>query len=250
MIRVDGLTKTFEAGELTVLEDVSFTVDRGASLAVIGPSGCGKTTLLYLLAGLSQPSAGVITIGGRRASASGGSAVNTAFILQDYGLLPWKTVWQNVCLGMKIRRLAAEEREARAAALLAQLGLTHHRDTFPARLSGGEKQRVAIARALATRPEILLMDEPFSALDTLTRERLQALLMGLWRAHGLTLIIVTHSIEEAVFLGGTIMVMDRHPGRIKALIDNPGAGESTFRERDAYFHRCREVRRQVEQAWI
>ena len=265
MIQVDSLCKVFDTGKGPVLKDMTFSVDSGRSLAVIGPSGCGKTTLLYLLSGLVRPSSGSIRIHGRMVSTHSdkdrGSGIvagknsradtsvdNTAFILQDFGLLPWKTVWQNVCLGMKIKNVSADEQENRARTLLEELGLSSHCDSFPARLSGGEKQRVAIARALATRPGILLMDEPFSALDTLTRERLQELLIKLWHKNELTMVIVTHSIEEAVFLGSTIMVMDAMPGRIRKLIDNPGAGDAGLRGREEYFHLCREVRCQVEMA--
>lgn len=247
------------------MKDMSFSVEKGHSLAIIGPSGCGKTTLLYLLIGLFQPSSGSITIQGIRNHACGESrskdgkgsgitggertfAGKTAFILQDFGLLPWKTVRQNVCLGMKINNVPVHEQQQRAHALLEEMGLSAHSNSYPARLSGGEKQRVAIARALATRPEILLMDEPFSALDTLARERLQELLIRLWHDNNLTIVIVTHSIEEAVFLGSTIMVMDARPGRIRTLIDNPGAGDAGLRGRDEYFRLCREVRRHVEQA--
>ena len=264
MIQVDSLYKTFETNGLTALSDLSFKLEPGGSLAVIGPSGCGKTTLLYLLAGLIHPSSGSISIRGCKAGAASGKnqeirdvtantgtiadiGENTAFILQDFGLLPWKTVWNNICLGMKINGVPRQERDQRAHVLISELGLSPQIDSFPARLSGGEKQRVAIARALATRPGILLMAEPFSALDTLTRERLQELTIRLWHDNALTIVIVTHSIEEAVFLGSTIMVMDARPGRIKTMIDNPGAGDAGFRDKEEYFRLCREVRSHVEQ---
>jgi len=244
VIYVNSLHKEFDGGALQVLDGITFSVADGESIAIIGPSGCGKTTLLYILAGLTAYGTGTVTVNGTPLQ---GPSRDTAFILQDFGLLPWKTVWQNVCLGMKLRGVSRAEQHTTATALLETLGLAQHRNYYPTRLSGGEKQRVAIARALALNPDILLMDEPFSSLDTFTREKLQNTLLEIRQAHRLTMILVTHSIEEAVFLGDKIMVMSRRPAQVKTIIANPGTGEISFRHDDAFFVTCRRIREMVEE---
>ncbi|HEY3421322.1 MAG TPA: ABC transporter ATP-binding protein [Methanomassiliicoccales archaeon] len=242
MINVEHLSKSFEGG-FQVIDDLTFSVEQGRSLAIIGPSGCGKTTLLYILAGLTRRSTGIVTVNGRPVE---GPSTEVSFILQDFGLLPWKTVMENVCLGMKLRGTLKEERERRADRLIGELGLEVHHEHYPARLSGGERQRVAIGRALATEPKLLLMDEPFSSLDTLTRERMQEMLLDIRERNGLTMVVVTHSIEEAAFLGDSILVLGGRPCTIRAIIDNPGAGSPGHRGTDAYFSTCKAVRKVVE----
>ncbi len=242
MIRVDHLYKEFEQGA-RIIEDLSFSVDEGRSLTIIGPSGCGKTTLLYILSGLTRPSAGSVSIGGREVNAP---SKDIAFILQDFGLIPWRTVAENICLGMKIRKVPREERDVRAKALMGELGLGGHGDDYPATLSGGERQRVAIGRALALDPKVLLMDEPFSSLDTLNREKLQDALMDVRRRTGLTTLIVTHSIEEAVFLGDSILVLGGRPCSARSLIVNPQVGGERCREAASFFSTCKKVRKAVE----
>jgi ABC-type nitrate/sulfonate/bicarbonate transport system ATPase subunit len=242
MIDVDRLSKTFEGG-FQVINDLNFSLDRGGSMAMIGPSGCGKTTLLYILAGLTKPTGGAVQINGRNVD---GPSPEVSFILQDFGLLPWKTVMDNVCLGMKLRGVPAEERVRKAGPLLEELGLELHRDHYPARLSGGERQRVAIGRALATEPELLLMDEPFSSLDTLTRERMQAMLLDIRKKNGLTMVVVTHSIEEAAFLGDSVLVLGGRPCTVRSVVPNPGAGTDGYRGTDSYFTTCKAIRKVVE----
>lgn len=242
MITVDRLAKRFEGG-FQVIEGLSFSLETGRTMAIIGPSGCGKTTLLYILAGLTRQTEGKVVINGRNVE---GPSPEVSFILQDFGLLPWKTVLDNVCLGMKLRGTPAEERVSRAERLLEELGLEQHRDHYPARLSGGERQRVAIGRALATEPKLLLMDEPFSSLDTLTRERMQEMLLDIRKRNGLTVAIVTHSIEEAAFLGDSVLVLGGRPATVRALIENPGVGETGHRGTDSYFAACKSIRRAVE----
>lgn len=241
VIRGESVTKLF-AGK-AVLSDISFAIKQGMSLSVIGPSGCGKTTLLYIISGLTLPTSGRVLIDSREIK---GTDVRTAFILQDYGLLPWKSVLHNVELGMKIRGISAEERRERAIRILREMGIDSHMDRYPATLSGGEKQRVAIARALASGPEILLMDEPFSSLDTLTRERLQYTMSDLQRERKLTMITVTHSIEEAVFLGDEIMVMTPGPGSVSRMIKNSGRRTPGFRNSEEFFKTCSTIRRSIE----
>ncbi|MBI5593982.1 MAG: ABC transporter ATP-binding protein [Deltaproteobacteria bacterium] len=241
MIEVDGLTHKFDKDGEAVLEDISFSLNAGDSLAVIGPSGCGKTTLLAIMAGLIPATAGRVTIQGNR-SRSG----KTSIILQDYGLFPWKTLAENMALGMKIQNMPAEVRTARTKQLLSELNLTPYAHRYPVQLSGGQKQRVAIARAIATEPDVLLMDEPFSSLDALTREHLQAVVKDMWRKNRLTFAIVTHSVEEAVFLGRFIMVLGSRPARIRAMMDNPLLDMENYRLSDTYFNKIKEVRKVLE----
>lgn len=241
VIRAESLVKSFSGS--TVLSGISFSLKRGKSLSVIGPSGCGKTTLLYMISGLIKPTSGRVLIDGMEVK---GADSRTAFILQDYGLLPWKNVLHNVELGMKIRGIPADERRDSAMNILSDLGIAAHTERFPANLSGGEKQRVAIARALASGPEILLMDEPFSSLDTLTREKLQYTVSGLQAERGLTMITVTHSIEEAAFLGDEILVMTPGPGRASRIIKNSGRRIPGFRNSETFFRICSTIRRSIE----
>jgi ABC-type nitrate/sulfonate/bicarbonate transport system ATPase subunit len=242
-IEVDRLCKTFLPSDGPVLDDISFLLNRGQSLSVIGPSGCGKTTLLYILAGLHHPSSGTVAIRGRQDARH---PAKTSFILQNFGLFPWKTVTENVALGLKIRRTPNPICRRITADLLDELGIGELARRYPVQLSGGQQQRVAIARALATDPDILLMDEPFSALDALTREHLQNIILKMWQKRQLTYMIVTHSVEEAVFLGSRIMVLSDRPTRVKAILPNPGFGEIGVRHRDCFFDRIRQIRQVME----
>ena len=221
------------ARTLPVLEDVSLQVGAGASCAVIGPSGCGKTSLLFLLAGLLAPTAGTVRVDDRS---------RTGVILQHYGLLPWKSVAANIGLGLRLQGADREQIRARVNELLVEMDLAAFADHFPGQLSGGMQQRVALARALATGPQLLLMDEPLSALDALTRERLQHTILDIWQRHRVTMVLVTHSIEEAVFLGRTVVVLTDRPARVAAVVDNPGAGRADYRQGETFFHQCRRLR--------
>jgi len=218
------------------LNGVSFTVARGSTCAIIGPSGCGKTTLLHVLAGLLLPRSGEVRVDGRPLH---GPRERTALILQDYGLFPWKTVWGNAALGLQIRGQLASGRQ-RVEGLLRELGLWEVRNRFPAQLSGGQRQRVAIARALALEPDLLLMDEPFSSLDALTRESMQELVADLFRRGGITAVLVTHDIAEAAFLGQKILVMA--PGRIGHEVSNPGALGRGYRASSEFLSLCTRLR--------
>ena len=235
MIALDQVHLSFaENGRvLPVLEDVSLQVGAGASCAVIGPSGCGKTSLLFLLAGLLKPTAGTVRVADRS---------RTGVILQHYGLLPWKSVAANIGLGLRLQGADRERTRAQVDELLVEMDLAAFADHFPGQLSGGMQQRVALARALATEPRLLLMDEPLSALDALTRERLQHTILGVWQRHRVTMVLVTHSIEEAVFLGQTVVVLTSRPARVAAVVDNPGAGRSDYRQSETFFHQCRQLR--------
>ena len=223
------LSFTHEGKSRQVLRDISFAVERRESCAIIGPSGCGKTSLLFLLAGLLRPDHGTITVAGQEKS---------TMILQNYGLFPWKTVAENIALGLVLQGEGKKQVAERVARLLGEMGLSGFGNHFPGQLSGGMQQRVAMARALAVEPRILYMDEPLSSLDALTRERLQNLIAEVWRSKEITMVLVTHSIEEAVYLGRRIVVLGGRPGRVLRLVDNPEAGGADYRDSDTFFHRC------------
>ncbi|PLY03020.1 MAG: ABC transporter ATP-binding protein [Desulfuromonas sp.] len=216
-----------------VLDELSFTIPADSTCAIIGPSGCGKSSLLFLLAGLKKPDSGEIRIAGNPRCGT---------ILQNFGLFPWKTVAQNIGLGLALRGENKQRTGEKVATLIDEMGLTGFDNYFPAQLSGGMQQRVAMARALAIDPEILLMDEPLSSLDALTRERLQNLFLQVRAKKKITAVIVTHSIEEAVFLGNTIVVLGQRPARILQIVDNPDAGDLAYRGREQFYNRCTMLR--------
>ena len=207
LVGVRGVSKVFANG-VQALANVSLDVEAGEFLSVLGPSGCGKSTLLRLIAGLSQPSGGTIELSADKAE--------LGFVFQEPTLMPWATALANVALPLKLRGVARSERAARAAEALANVGLKGFERTWPRELSGGMKMRVSIARALVTGPRLLLMDEPFAALDEITRHRLNADLLELWQRSKVTVVFVTHSVFESVFLSQRIAVMAARPGRIQS----------------------------------
>ena len=220
-VSIAGVSKVFNAGradEVTALSDVDLTVDNGQFVSLIGPSGCGKSTLLRLIADLTEPTAGTVTVAGKPAAkARHDQEYGIAF--QQAGLFEWRTVRRNVELPLELRKVSRAERRTRAEEMLALVGLSDFGGHYPAQLSGGMQQRVAIARALAVHPPLLLMVEPFGALDEMTRERLQAELLQICAKTGTSTVFVTHSISEAVFLSDKVVVMSARPGRITATID-------------------------------
>ncbi len=240
-VEVRDISVVYEGADRSVraLDSCALDVADGEPIAIIGPSGCGKSTLLLAVAGLVRPSAGDVLVGGR---AVDGPRLKTALILQDFGLLPWKTVFHNAALGLEIRGVAGAERARLVAEALERLGLAEFASAYPAELSGGMRQRLALARALALDADTLLMDEPLSALDALTREDLQGLLLDIWRQRRHTAMLVTHSIEEAVFLGRRVVVLSPRPGRVAAVVDNPEMGAEGYRETSAFYERCAELR--------
>jgi NitT/TauT family transport system ATP-binding protein len=212
-IAFDNATKRYAATKtpITILESITTQVQRREFVSIIGPSGCGKSTLLKMVAGLSPITSGNISIHGMTPQKA---RELVSFIFQDATLLPWRTVRQNVVLGLELDGMARETRNAKVEAVLSLVGLSHVADSFPRQLSGGMKMRVSIARALATRPQLLLLDEPFAALDEMTRDHINEELLRLREEQNWTTLFVTHSVAEAVFLSTRILILAPNPGRI------------------------------------
>jgi NitT/TauT family transport system ATP-binding protein len=206
------------ARRFTALDDITLDVKSGEFLALVGPSGCGKSTLLDLLGGLEAPTSGRILLDGRPIE---GPARDRGIVFQQYALFPWRTAVQNVEFGLDIAGLKSKVRREKALHYLDLVGLSAFANRYPHELSGGMKQRVAIARSLAYDPEVLLMDEPFAALDAQTRETMQGELLRIWRRTGKTIVFITHGIDEAVVLGQRVAVMTSRPGRIKQIVEVP-----------------------------
>lgn len=220
IITVDHVSKIFtnNNAKVTALSDVSLMINRGEFISLLGPSGCGKTTLLRMIADLIDPSEGTLTVdGGTPREARLGRKYGMVF--QSPVLYEWRTVQKNVELPLEIIKIPKPEREERALKMLELVGLTSFADHYPSQLSGGMQQRVGIARALALNPDILLMDEPFSALDEFTREKLHEDLLRIWKKTGKTIIFVTHNISESVYLSDRVCVLSPHPGRLSAVVD-------------------------------
>jgi ABC-type nitrate/sulfonate/bicarbonate transport system ATPase subunit len=263
MIELRDITFAYPGGA-AIFDRFSWCARRGQAWSVIGPSGCGKTTLLNLLAGLYRPTAGQILIDGQPLQRP---RPRTGLILQDYGLLPWATIRANTALGLDIRAFygpdgvhapadeVLDDREERVTGWLKRLGILHLAWQYPHQVSGGQRQRVAIARTLALNPDVLLMDEPFGALDEPTRQDLQHLTAQLQREHGLTTVIVTHNIEEAVFLGQNILVLGQHMHHAPMIVDNPHGlvantgdycrSDVTYRGGEVFAVRCQELRQML-----
>jgi NitT/TauT family transport system ATP-binding protein len=211
----------------TAIDKINLDIKAGEFMVIVGPSGCGKSTLLDLLGGLTLPTSGHILIDGKPIT---GPALDRGLVFQQYALFPWRTALKNIEFGLEAKGSGKRERAEKAEHFLAMVGLAGFGDRYPHELSGGMKQRVAIARSLAYDPGVLLMDEPFAALDAQTRETLQGELLRIWEESGKTIVFITHGIDEAVYLGQRVAVMTSRPGRIKAIVDIPLAQRS--REED------------------
>ncbi|NKB68055.1 MAG: ATP-binding cassette domain-containing protein [Candidatus Latescibacteria bacterium] len=215
MVSAQNIGKQFASG-IEALTAVDLQVPEGDFVSLVGPSGCGKSTLLRLIAGLSEPSSGILTVDGLQPTAARRQRQDLAYVFQDATLLPWRTVEQNVALPLELRHSPRAQRNERVQEILHMVGLEAFARAYPNQLSGGMRMRASIARALVTRPGLLLLDEPFGALDELSRQRLNEELLKLWEAHRWTGIFVTHNVFEAVFLSRRVLVMSPRPGRLVA----------------------------------
>jgi NitT/TauT family transport system ATP-binding protein len=220
ILQITRASKTFPGanGGTLALQATDLQVEENDFITILGPSGCGKSTLLRMVAGLDTPTTGSIELDGRPVL---GPGADRGMVFQSYTLFPWLTVLQNVCFGLREKGMAPAEQHALAWQFLAKVGLKGFENHFPKQLSGGMQQRTALARALANNPRILLMDEPFGALDHQTRELMQELLQGIWEAERKTVLFVTHDIDEAIFMGNRVVVMSARPGRIKCDLPVP-----------------------------
>jgi NitT/TauT family transport system ATP-binding protein len=231
LVEVRGISKVYPGG-VEALQGIDLGFPRGALTTLLGPSGCGKTTLLKIIAGLLAPTAGEVRIAGQRVTAPG---PERAFVFQDFALMPWATVIRNVAFGLELRGMGKAERYEIARRHIASVGLTGFEERYPHELSGGMRQRVGLARALAVDAEVLLLDEPFSAVDEQTRRMFQEDMLRLRQTQNKTFIFVTHSIEEAVYVSDRIVLLSRRPGRVSRIIepriDRSGTAEEIRRDR-------------------
>ncbi|MFP4588572.1 MAG: ABC transporter ATP-binding protein [Candidatus Bipolaricaulota bacterium] len=235
MIAIEGLHVDYVVdGGNQVIKDFNLRVKTDESLSIIGPSGCGKTTLLHAIAGLKEPTKGTIKVEPKG---------ETALILQNIGLLPWKTVQENALLGVQIRGRSGRQR---VKTLLKDLQIWEYRDRYPSHLSGGQKRRLGLVRALAVNPSVLLMDEPLVSLDEFIRERLQDVILRLWQKNELTMIMVTHNLEEAVFLGERIVVLTKQPANVSTILPNSGFGTVDYRRTEEFYSQVRNLREIVQ----
>ncbi len=249
VLQARGVAKRFSNGTLAVT-GVDLEVRAGEFTSLLGPSGCGKSTLLRLIAGLGEPSAGRIDWPAMRHDTHGQPMRDVGFVFQEATLMPWATAERNVMLPLILKHVPAKEAAARAAAALEAVGLGSFRRAYPRELSGGMKMRVSIARALVTQPRILLMDEPFAALDEITRQKLNDDLLALWARQRFTVLFVTHSVFESVYLSQRIVVMAARPGRVIAdvAIDAPFPRDASFRTSQEYAGACRVVSTKLHEA--
>ena len=247
-IRIDHLTVEYDAprggGRFTAVSDFTLDVARGTFVTIVGPSGCGKSTVLFAIAGLTMPTRGRVLVDGQEVT---GPGRDRAMVFQEFALMPWRTAVENVRFGLELQRWRADDRDARAERFVRLVGLKGFEHYRPHQLSGGMRQRVGIARALAVDPEILLLDEPFGALDAQTRETMGDELLGIWEQDKKTALFVTHSIDEAVFLGDVVVVMSRTPGRVVATIavDLPRPRTIDVTDTPAFVEHRRRIRRLI-----
>lgn len=248
MIAVEDVSVSYEAAgkRVMALEHLCLEVAKGAICAMIGPSGCGKSTLLKVIAGLHSDYRGAVFLNG---SVPDPKRDRIGFVPQQYGLLNWATAYENAVLGLKIKGDDPKKEKEHISSLLGDLGLTELQKKYPLQLSGGEQQRVAIARAFLLKPQVLLMDEPFSALDAINREKMQGIFLSLWEKYAVTTVFVTHSVEEALCVGQRIALLTPGPGRIAKIIDNPLFGREDLRLCKDYYDLALELRRMAGEIW-
>ncbi len=244
-VQITQMTKRYGEGK-PIIQDLSVTIAAGEFVSIIGPSGCGKSTLLKLVAGLSPITSGSVSVDGMTPE---NAREILSFIFQDPTLLPWRTVRNNIGLGLELEGAARDRRDAKTDALLSLVGLTHVADSYPRQLSGGMKMRVSIARALASSPRVLLLDEPFAALDEITRDHMNEELLRLQKEQGWTVLFVTHSVAEAVFLSSRILVLAPHPGRLAhdLQIDLPAPRNAETHRSEAFEKTVADVSRRLRE---
>nr|WP_236639327.1 ABC transporter ATP-binding protein [Pelosinus sp. UFO1] len=229
-----------------MFRNINMELSAGETCAIIGPSGCGKSTLLKVLAGIITKFDGTVEINGQPVKPK---EQKIGFIPQNYGLLPWKNVLENISLGVKIKDKKNQNNEYNLALMIDLLGLSGMEYRYPGELSGGQQQRVALARAFLLKPDLLLMDEPFSALDAMTREEIQNVFLNIWRKHSVSTILVTHHMEEAVYLGQKIVILSAAPGAVSKMVENPLFGVDDVRNRQDFFQLCIELRKMIKEDW-
>jgi NitT/TauT family transport system ATP-binding protein len=245
LIALDEVSHTFASG-VQALKGLSLSLRAGEFVSLLGPSGCGKSTVLRLVAGLEAASSGRVQAPALAAT----GPPRTAFVFQEPTLMPWAPVWRNVALPLRLQGQSLAQQRQQALAVLARVGLAEFAQAMPAQLSGGMKMRASIARALVTAPEVLLMDEPFAALDDLTRQHLNAELLSWWRSQRMAVLFVTHHVAEAVFLSQRVLVLSSRPGRVLADVAVPGPAErsAAWRHEPAFHTLCRELSAALEAA--
>ena len=248
MINIENLSVKYKSDSdiYTALSGINLTIPDGGTLAVIGPSGCGKSTLLKVIAGLITEYDGEIHINGEELNPK---KQTIGFMPQNYGLLPWRTVYDNIRLGMKIKRSPELLDRKMLKKLMRQLGIEGLGHRYPTELSGGQQQRVALARVFALQPDVLLMDEPFSALDAITREEMQDIFLRLWHRFNVSTILVTHYVEEALYLGQRIAILSANSGDISTILDNPLFGGKDIRQKPEFFEMSLRLRTTIKKDW-
>lgn len=248
MIELENVSVTYQGRRecYTALQDINLVLPEGATCAIVGPSGCGKSTLLKTLAGIITDYGGQIRFAGKKICPT---QMNIGFIPQNYGLLPWKTVYENICLGIKLKRRGEKIDRNEVELLMEQLGIDGLGSRYPKELSGGQQQRVSLARAFLLRPDLLLMDEPFSALDAITREEIQDTFLRVWQKRAVTTFLVTHHVEEAVYLGQKIVILSRHLGKVDEVMDNPLFGGRNVRDKNEFFALSLRIKNYIKKGW-
>jgi NitT/TauT family transport system ATP-binding protein len=248
MIEIKDLSVVYQSSQetYTALKDIQLSIPLGGTCAIIGPSGSGKSTLLKVMAGIITKFTGTVEIDGEAVSPS---RQKIGFIPQNYGLLPWKNVYENICLGLKIKNKQAKIDKNSVDFIMKQLGIDGLGQRYPGELSGGQQQRVSLARAFLLKPDLLLMDEPFSALDAITREEIQDLFLEVWKKHAVSTVLVTHYVEEAVYLGQKIVILSTEPGKISKIIDNSLFGEADIRNKREFFELSLQLRNFIKEDW-
>lgn len=247
MLEIKNVDVFYDKNQSEVLKNINLQINTGEIYAVIGPSGCGKSTLLKAISGLTPYNKGAILLNKEKVSAK---SHTIGLIPQNYGLLPWKTVFANILLALKVKGRQIDKTTLNnIEEVMEKLEILALKERFPNNLSGGQKQRVAIARAFILQPDILLMDEPFSALDALTRESIQELFLNIWKEQNITTMLITHSIEEAIYLGTKIVIMSPFPGKIISILDNPVQEVENKRTSFEYIQIATDIRNIMTKEW-